>query len=220
MIEIIVTKDGSHTLFNTELEETYHSIHGALQESKHVFISHGMEFALSSGKKKLAILEVGFGTGLNALLTLQHSIKSSVHVEYTAVEPFPLTESVWTQLNYADTTEAFYLFQKMHQSEWNKSASILTNFKLRKIKSKIQQVSFSEDTFDIIYFDAFAPGKQPEMWEASLLGMIIPWMKQGAILVTYCAKGVVKRSLKNLGLSVETLPGPPGKREMIRALKR
>lgn len=220
MIEIIETKDGSHTLLNTELQETYHSTHGAMQESKHVFIRHGMEHALASGKKELSVFEVGFGTGLNAWLTLRHGMTLPVKIKYTTVESFPLVESVWSGLNYADNSDAIEIFKKLHRCEWNNPVSIQPDFEIHKINSTIQEFRVRTDAFDVIYFDAFAPNKQPEMWEPFVLDKIVSSMRSGAIFVTYCAKGQVKRNLKNLGLTVETLPGPPGKREMTRAVKK
>jgi tRNA U34 5-methylaminomethyl-2-thiouridine-forming methyltransferase MnmC len=220
MIEIILTKDGSHTLRNTVLNETYHSIHGAVQESLHVFIKHGLEFVVESGLKEISVLEIGFGTGLNAWLTAKHAAAISSSLTYTSFESFPLDESIWSQLNYATNSIEQELFSKIHQATWNQPISITPYFTLHKINQALQEAVLPVSQFDSIYFDAFAPDKQPEMWAVPIFKKIVAAMKPGAVLVTYCAKGQVKRDLKSVGLQVETLQGPPGKREMIRASKR
>jgi tRNA U34 5-methylaminomethyl-2-thiouridine-forming methyltransferase MnmC len=216
-IKIIATNDGSSSLYNEALDETYHSRHGALQESMYVFIEHGLNHLCNSKKiDSVAILEVGFGTGLNALLTLQYAIKYSIDIRYTSLETHPVTKEVWTQLNYSDTHQ---VFNKMHEAPWGEWSEIVNRFSLKKIKNELQLESLSRADYDLIYFDAFAPNKQPEMWELSVLSKITDAMNTGAVFVTYCAKGQLKRDLKSLGLVVESLPGPPGKREMVRATK-
>lgn len=220
MIEIILTRDGSQTLRNTELNETYHSIHGALQESQHVFIRQGLEYKLEQRLPRLAILEVGLGTGLNAWLTAQQIADRDVLVNYISLESFPLGHAIWSKLNYASDPRGLRLFEKVHSATWDEPVLVTPNFSLHKIKSTLQQANLSSATFDLIYFDAFAPEKQPEMWTLPSLEKVVEAMKPDAVLVTYCAKGQVKRDLKSLGLVVETLPGPPGKREMIRAIKQ
>ncbi len=217
MIEIIYTKDGSHTLRNAELNETYHSIHGAVQESRHVFIKNALDYMIELGASELAILEVGFGTGLNTWLTAKRLVEGSCKVSYTTLESMPLDESIWLKLNYAHTAEDIELFKRIHHAVWNQHASIARDFSLTKLNTTIQQASLPASSFDVVYFDAFAPEKQPEMWDIEVLKKVFFSMKQGGVFVTYCAKGQVKRDLKNLGMVVETLPGPPGKREMIRA---
>lgn len=219
MIEIIFTKDGSQTLRNLELNETYHSIHGAVQESLHVFIRHGLEFVQEKSPQKISILEIGFGTGLNAWLTARHIQDANGHVEYVTLESFPLEESIWTKLNYAEKDADKALFTRLHLADWNNPIQINNNFKLHKKHVSVQETDLPLSEFDLIYFDAFAPEKQPEMWSQDVLKKVVSTMKPGGIFVTYCAKGQVKRDLKSLGLTVEALPGPPGKREMIRAHK-
>jgi tRNA U34 5-methylaminomethyl-2-thiouridine-forming methyltransferase MnmC len=220
MIEIIPTKDGSHTLRNTLLNETYHSIYGAIQESTHVFINNGLEYCVHSGNKKaLTILEVGFGTGLNAFLTLRKSIELNIEVEYISIEPFPVPEAIWKELNYAQGAEDKQRFIQLHQSPWNILTEINSHFHLQKIDKPILQVALPKLKFDLVYFDAFAPEKQPDMWTIQVYQHLVDAMKPGGILITYCAKGQVKRDLKSIGLQVEALPGPPGKREMTRAMK-
>lgn len=220
-VTIITTSDGSHTLLNTSLNETYHSVHGALQESKHVFIQHGLDFVgKNSGKSMINILEVGFGTGLNALLTLQHATTKNLSIQYTTLETFPVEENIWSKLNYVESGEAKEQFEKLHRAKWNKEESVSSNFVIRKLHTTLQQAELELNHYDLIYFDAFAPNKQPEMWEAAMLHKITDAMKSGGLFVTYCAKGQLKRDLKSMGLTVETLAGPPGKREMVRAVKQ
>lgn len=217
---LITTSDGSHTLLNTNLNETYHSVHGALQESKHVFIQHGLDFVSKSlNKSAINILEVGFGTGLNALLTLQQSITDNLIIHYTSLEAFPVEASIWTKLNYVESAESKEQFEKLHHAPWDEPEKISSNFTLRKLHTTLQQVELELNHYDLIYFDAFAPNKQPEMWELPILRKIEAAMKPGGLFVTYCAKGRLKRDLKGLGLVVESLQGPPGKREMVRATK-
>ena len=219
-LKIIETRDGSHSLLNEQLNETYHSVHGALQESKYVFIQQGLDVVSKKpGESVINILEVGFGTGLNALLTLQASIVEDLKIHYTTLEAFPIEEDIWSKLNYAGTVDAKGWFEKVHHAEWNQLVEITQDFQLQKLHTTLQQVELEKNRFDLIYFDAFAPNKQPEMWQVSMLLKIVDAMKPGGVFVTYCAKGQLKRDLKSLGLVVETLDGPPGKKEMVRATK-
>lgn len=216
-LKIITTQDGSHSLLNEALNETYHSRHGAVQESEYVFLEKGLKFFLESAENKsVSILEIGFGTGLNALLTVNISQKGKINIRYTTLETVPIPEEIWRTLNYS--TEKF-LFEKIHTSAWNEWVTVTSQFNLFKREESIQTANLGSQQFDLIYFDAFAPNKQPEMWEHAMLEKIEQSMKSGAVFVTYCAKGQLKRDLKSLGLVVESLPGPPGKREMVRAIK-
>ena len=217
-LKIITTRDGSHSLLNEQLNETYHSVHGALQESNHVFIQHGLDF-VSNKKSSISILEVGFGTGLNALLTLQQAISNNLIVHYTTLEAYPVEEEIWAELNYTSTAESKAWFEKLHHAEWDTWVDLSTNFQLRKLKTTLQQVSLEQDHYDLVYFDAFAPNKQPELWELPILTKVANAIKTQGMFVTYCAKGQLKRDLQSAGLKVETLQGPPGKREMVRAIK-
>ncbi|GHN00683.1 hypothetical protein WSM22_21720 [Cytophagales bacterium WSM2-2] len=222
-LKIIETGDGSHSLLNETLNETYHSTHGAVQESLHVFIRNGLQFwQVRNPKKKFSILEIGFGTGLNALLTLQEAAKKNLEIEYTTIEAFPVDMAFVEQLNYAHHLrfESEKYFHELHRAEWNLPVSISANFLLKKQKGKIQDMILREKAFDIIFFDAFAPSKQPEMWEKPILEKVTKSMASKGVFVTYCAKGQLKRDLKSLGLEVESLPGPPGKREMVRGYSR
>lgn len=218
-VKIIVTGDGSHSLLNTVLDETYHSRHGALQESQYVFIKNGLDFFLDEqAPARLSILEIGFGTGLNAWLTLQRSRSLACTVQYTSLETFPLPASIWQSLNFVQTEEDKSWFDKLHSAAWNQHIAITPTFTVEKVETRLQDFSGGR-LYDVIYFDAFAPNKQPELWELSVLQRVVNQLNVNGVFVTYCAKGQLKRDLKSLGLRVESLPGPPGKREMIRAVK-
>lgn len=223
-LEIITTSDGSHSLLNTILNETYHSVHGAIQESAYVFIKNGLDYFIQlNNPRQISILEIGFGTGLNALMTLQSSLQADIPIHYTTLEVSPITSETARLLNYASLLNflnADHYFLRLHEGPWGTEQTIEKNFYISKLKSKIQEIEFYPSSFDLIYFDAFAPSKQPEMWEMNVMQKIEVAMKPGAVFVTYCAKGQLKRDLKSLGLFVETLPGPPGKKEMVRATKK
>ncbi len=219
-LKVITTSDGSSSLLNIEMNETYHSHHGALQESKHVFIDNGLKFLFEQQSvSEISIFEVGFGTGLNALLSLQEIFTLPVKINYTSLEAFPLEKEIWSQLNYADTLKLTEYYHRMHESAWDEKVNITNNFNLLKILGTLQHVNLIRPSYDLIFFDAFAPNKQAEMWTLPILEKVVHCMSQGGVFVTYCAKGQVKRDLKSLGLTVQTLPGPPGKMEMVRALK-
>jgi tRNA U34 5-methylaminomethyl-2-thiouridine-forming methyltransferase MnmC len=220
-LSIITTGDGSHSLVNIALDETYHSRHGAVQESRHVFIKNGLEYCIAQQSPSvLFIFEVGFGTGLNALLTLQQAGRNKQPVRYTTVELYPLDNKIWQTLNYAESPDDKANFNALHTIEWNVPVAINAFFEIHKIQHDILTLPLTKESFDLVYFDAFAPSKQPHLWEVPLLDKMVQSLKAGGVFVTYCAKGKLKRDLKSLGLIVETLPGPPGKREMIRALKK
>lgn len=219
-VKIIVTADGSHSLLNEDLNETYHSIHGAIQESVHVFMKSGFDHFVDRWQpEQISVLEIGFGTGLNALLTLQQAVERSIQVNYTSLEAYPLAEEVWSTLNYPDSVGLHEQFRSIHKSAWDAERVILPEFILFKKQIAIQDVLLDPEFYDVIYFDAFAPSKQPELWTFSVLQKVAEAMKKDGVFVTYCAKGQLKRDLKALGLVVETLTGPPGKHEMVRATK-
>lgn len=216
--ELRQTNDGSSTLFVPELDEHYHSIHGALQESLHVFIEAGLK---SREARSISILEIGFGTGLNAWLTAIEALKSDLHLEYKAIEKYPLTSKEVARLNYA--REEVYiahlaLFNKIHAAEWESLQTINSNFSLHKIQGDLHDFNANK-AFDLVYFDAFAPSAQPDLWTEAIFEKMFTALKAGGSLVTYCAKGQVKRNMKAVGFTIEALPGPPGKREMTRAVK-
>lgn len=225
MDELIVihTEDGSTSLFHKGLQETYHSVHGAIQESQHVFIEAGLYHWLQvSNRHHVSVLEIGFGTGLNAMLTALAAEKMAVEIEYETIEPFPLAMEMVTLLNYPfiiGTDKAKSVFQNLHQTEWNNPKEISPYFHFLKRDLRLQEADFSNEKFDLIFFDAFGPDKQPDMWDRSNMLKLAEAMKPHGVFVTYSAKGQLKRDLVSLGLLVEKIPGPPGKREMIRATK-
>ena len=223
-IQIMETGDGSHTLLNVSLDETYHSRHGALRESEYVFIQQGWHIWLAQhpGATALRLLEVGMGTGLNVLLTIRETLaRPSVAVHYTTLEPFPLGEDTLAGLNYLSMLkdDLHSHFTSLHQAPWNTPHALLPHFTLNKQLVTLEAYTPPPEGFDLIYFDAFAPNKQAELWEMPMLQKVVSMMRASAIFVTYSAKGQLKRDLKTLGLTVETLPGPPGKAEMVRATK-
>ncbi len=218
-LEIITTEDGSNTLRNPELDETYHSIHGAIRESRHVFIENGLKCFIGVDKHEISIFEVGFGTGLNAVLTLEVARAQKQMVRYTTIEPFPLPENIWSILNYPQTLSNVDDFYSIHRSQWQVGTTLDPYFELFKMRSTLQEFELEAESFDLVYFDAFAPSKQPQLWEPGVLEKVVTAIKPGGILVTYCAKGLLKRDLKALHMTVETLSGPPGKKEMVRARK-
>lgn len=220
---MIETEDGSHTLKDDELDETYHSVHGAIQESNHVFIKNGLRYYIEKTKpKSIRILEVGFGTGLNALITCLDSASKHLDIKYDAVEAFPLSSELTDKLNYPDCLkmpEAQEILSKMHEAPWNEIMSVNKYFTLYKINQTIQSLVLEGECYDIVYFDAFAPSKQPEIWNFKILSPVIRAIKREGILVTYCARGQFKRDLKTLDMDVKSLPGPPGKLEMVQATR-
>jgi tRNA U34 5-methylaminomethyl-2-thiouridine-forming methyltransferase MnmC len=220
-LNIELTEDGSHTIFIPSLNERYHSYHGALQESLHIFIKNGFQYAITD-KSLLHILEIGFGTGLNAILTYYCAEECQVRTIYTTIEPFPLNKMVYKNLNYPDLLgkeDAVPVFNKIHNSGWNKDISLSDWFIIHKINNKIEDILLPKEHFDLVYFDAFAPQVQPELWEKSIFQKIFNSLKPGACLLTYSAKGTVKRNLASAGFIIEGLGGPAGKREITRAFK-
>jgi tRNA U34 5-methylaminomethyl-2-thiouridine-forming methyltransferase MnmC len=219
-LQLIVTGDGSHSLLNKALDETYHSRHGAVQESQYVFINRGFDFFVErNSATSLSILEVGFGTGLNAWLSQQRATALGIQVHYTSLETFPLSAALWASLNFTTESDEKKIFEKLHEVEWNREVIINPCFCLQKVEESFQHFEPSNKRFDLIYFDAFAPNKQPELWEMAVLQKVYSMMAENGVFVTYCAKGQLKRDLSTIGLCVESLPGPPGKREMVRAIK-
>lgn len=218
--KIILTKDGSHSISIPEMNVTYHSVHGAIQESMHVFIQAGLkDSGLFDTIGVNSILEIGFGTGLNALLSLIEADKHKSRLYYTAIELYPLKETEVAGLNYCEQlNQPQYkpLFERIHETGWEEMYEITNHFRLTKIRSNLLDLS-SKDQFNIVYFDAFAPGTQPELWSKEIFEKLYGMMTDGGILVTYCSKGDVRRNMQSAGFTVEKIPGPPGKREMLRA---
>jgi tRNA U34 5-methylaminomethyl-2-thiouridine-forming methyltransferase MnmC len=215
--QIITTSDGSHTIYVPEIDEHYHSVYGAVQESTIIFIKSGFDFCKAA---PISILEVGFGTGLNALLTAVKSIEEKREVNYTSIENNPLDNKIISSLNYPEFAgeNGREIFQLIHSSPWNTSVDICKNFNLHKIDADFTKKRLS-GKYDLIYFDAFGPDKQTEMWTREIFSGISAITNRKGILVTYSAKGEVQRSLQTCGFEVTLLPGPPGKRQMIRAVK-
>ncbi|MFK7948465.1 MAG: tRNA (5-methylaminomethyl-2-thiouridine)(34)-methyltransferase MnmD [Saprospiraceae bacterium] len=214
------TQDGSHSVFSDKYGVSYHSKYGAIQETQHVFINAGLRLKAVE-QSEISILEIGFGTGLNAFMTYLESEKRGLTIDYIGVEAYPISMEIAKNLNFATQVqqpESQFVLNKIHEVEWERSVAINDHFKLTKVKKLFETLDY-ENQFDIIYFDAFAPTSQPELWQIPLLTSMYKALKQHGIFVTYCAKGQFKRDLKAIGFTVEAIPGPPGKREMTRALK-
>ena len=214
------TQDGSHSLFSKEYGVSYHSKYGAIQETQHVFINAGLRLKAIE-QTEISILEIGFGTGLNAYMTIFESEKRGLTIDYVGVEAYPVSKEITQQLNYAkqvNQPESQVIFDIIHDIEWDVPHLINEHFRLTKVNKRFEELGY-DSKFDLIYFDAFAPTSQPELWEIPLLTLMLNALKPNGVLVTYCAKGQFKRNLKAVGFTVEAIPGPPGKREMTRAIK-
>ena len=216
--EVIETDDGSKTLYLPEIDEQYHSVNGAISESEYVFVDKGYRYHHS---KTPLVLEVGFGTGLNCLLTAIEAKKHRRKTFYYTIEKYPLDYNLVWDLNYGKniSKEADLLFNKIHKAPWNKIETISDYFDLIKLKSDFLTHDIKELLFDVVYYDAFAPNKQPEMWQPEIFRKINSICSSKAVFVTYSAKGEVRRNLVSAGFTMERLPGPPGKRQMLRGFK-
>ena len=214
---LLVTKDGSHTVIMPSLNVTYHSMHGAVQESKHVFIDAGLNYQWSvKNDPTISVLEVGFGTGLNALLTCSEAASRQRKISYTALEPYPLTAEITKGLNYEDASG--YLAM-IHNAVWGAAVNIHEYFRLTKLKISLAEAD-AEGKYDLVYFDAFDPGTQPAIWSAESFEKIYSMMKPGGVLTTYCSKSHVRKTMMSVGFKVTKIQGPRGKREMVRAERR
>jgi len=224
--EIIITADGSSTIHIPEWDEQYHSKHGAIQEAYHVFIKHGLHHFISSElvsetPKHISILEIGFGTGLNAFITLLEAEKLKSNIDYSGVEAYPVSAEEINALNYTQTLNAenrAEVFKNLHDVSWEEKHQISNDFTLVKRKQLFSEINDTE-AYNIIYFDAFGARVQPELWTESIFKIMYKALKPNGVLVTYSAKGSVRRAMQAVGFTVERLPGPPGKREMLRACK-
>lgn len=214
------TGDHSPTLYSSQFDAHYHSIHGALTETNVVFIDAGLNY-VSQYKSDINVLESGFGTGLNCFATLQNSIQTNIKINYTTIEKYPVEVSIAQDYikNLSLNESLSELYNKLHSSAWDQTISILDNFKLLKLNQDFFEIK-EKNEFDLIYFDAFAPETQPELWTVEMFELMAGCLVHGGVLTTYCAKGYVKRNLKVAGFEVEALPGPPGKREITRAIKK
>ena len=217
--QFIKTADGSSSIYLEEMDEHYHSKHGAIAESEHIFVKNGL---LSKRTvNSIDIFEVGMGTGLNVMTSLKATNTYNLNVNYSAIEAFPIKLEELKHINFDSELEMdASLFDKIHTSKWNEPIEFFPNFFLTKYFVKMQELDLQKDLFDIIYFDAFAPEKQPEMWTEEIFERLFDSLKEEGILVTYCVKGEIRRRLQKIGFTIEKLPGPlGGKREMCRATK-
>ncbi len=218
-IRIVTTEDGSHSLFHEELNETYHSVQGAKGESLHVFIEEGLNYWLSQNQtEEIRILEIGLGTGLNAFLTAKFGEERKQKIYFTSLEPCPVEKEIYVNLNYHETEEEKEVFNKIHESEWEKEIGVTSNYTMYKTMTPLEGFNTS-NSFHVIYFDAFPPGKQPEVWFPENLKKCFDLLEEGGILTTYCAQGQFKRNLAEAGFTLETLQGAMGKKEMVRGTK-
>jgi tRNA U34 5-methylaminomethyl-2-thiouridine-forming methyltransferase MnmC len=215
------TADGSHTLYLPEMDETYHSIHGAKQESNFVFVNEGLKHLISNqpiSNEAIKVFEVGFGTGLNAMLFAMEAIKLNRDIYFESIEKFPLDPNLISQLSYFILNENY--FKDIHLAKWDESIFIHDRYELHKIAADLLEfIQQKEETFDLVLMDAFAPDKQSEMWSLEIFQKLFRNLKPGGILVTYSAKGDVKRAMRETGFVVKRIDGPPGKKHMLRAQK-
>ena len=222
--EIITTADGSKTIQLPEWNEHYHSKHGAIQEARHVFLAMGLAHCISQPWfetiERFQLLEIGFGTGLNALLTAIAAAEEKITMDYQGIEAFPVSETEWKAVDYTEQLGADHapLFKRMHLTEWGAWHSMNAHFRLKKRQQTFETIT-DEGQFDLIYFDAFGARVQPELWTEAIFECMYRALKAQGVLVTYAAKGSVRRAMQAVGFTVERLPGPPGKREMLRASK-
>lgn len=222
-LKIITTEDGSHSLYHEELQETYHSFHGAYRESIHVYMIYGLDSWLARNPRKypIRVFELGFGTGLNAWLTLVWAEQNQVPVLYHTIEPFPVEKEIYSQLNYIEHDHGIWHFHKyfeaLHTAPWNEGGPVSEYFNFKKDIVTLEEAQLYPS--DVVFFDAFAQKKQPELWKKESLEKVTDAMRPGGLLTTYAVTGQLKRTLKELGLQAEILPGPPGKKEMTRAWK-
>jgi len=214
-MELQQTTSGEYTIYIPSMDETYHSRNGAISEAKHVFLQEGMDRTTGN----IRILEVGFGTGLNALLTSQHAMESERKVFYHTLEPFQVPFELIAQIGYGKLQGDETLFNEIHQAEWEQKVAINSHFILHKTNQKLEYVALENEAYDAIYFDAFAPKKQPELWNETLFAKLFKATKPGGVLSTYSAAGQLKRDLKAVGFIIENPEGANGKREMTVALK-
>jgi tRNA U34 5-methylaminomethyl-2-thiouridine-forming methyltransferase MnmC len=218
--KLIITEDGSHSIELVGQEEQYHSVHGAIQESQHVYIDYGLH-QIAKDKDSISVLEIGMGTGLNVLLTYLYSQKNDINIKYHTLEPYPLEEDIWEQLNYTrqlSCSDCQEVFDKIHSSKWNDHYQLSDSFEFFKEDTGIIEREL-QGKYDVIYFDAFNPDLEPNLWTEEVFRKIYESMNQNSLLTTYSTKGIVKRALKSCGFKIDKKPGPTGKREILNAWK-
>lgn len=221
-MELFVTADGSHTVVSKQFDAMYHSRNGAIQETNTVFIEAGFKHLINNGFKEISILEIGFGTGLNAFMTYLEAERQGISVHYDTLETYPLSMEDILQLNYSSLLHvptSNSIFLEMHSIPWEMRTPVAPNFYLQKRLLDFLKIE-EANQYDLIYFDAFAPEAQPELWDVDMFQKMYAALRKNGVMTTYCAKGIVKRNLKSVGFSLESLPGPPGKREMTRVIKK
>jgi len=218
---IITSDDGSHTIELIGQNEQYHSTHGAIQESNHVYIKHGLEI-IAQNESEINILEIGMGTGLNVLLTWLFALEHGLKIKYLAIEAYPIEEHLWGKLNYPffiKNDKATDTFNKIHSSKWGIEEKLDKNFYFMKREELIQDSFLPKNVFNVVYYDAFNPDLEPDLWTKKVFEKVFLSMKNQSVLSTYSTKGVIKRALKSCGFKIEKKPGPPGKREILNAFK-
>jgi tRNA U34 5-methylaminomethyl-2-thiouridine-forming methyltransferase MnmC len=216
---IQLTEDGSHTIGIPDLGVTYHSIHGAIAESVHVFMEAGLDYLLKEENlTELNILEMGFGTGLNVLLSLQWNRKNNIPIHYTTIESDPLNPDEYSILNYGNFLQLGQELQVLHKAAWEQPIKINDRFNFEKVRVDLREFETIEK-FHCVFFDAFSPNQQPELWTSEIFKKIYNMLLPSGILVTYCSKSIVRRALQEAGFQVSKIPGPRGKREMVRAIR-
>ena len=216
--QLIITEDGSHSIYVPSMDVRFHSKYGAIQESMHMFIDAGLRIFMQR-QTHIRIFEMGFGTGLNALLSVLSAEKEKNRIEYVAIDAFPLEKNIQEEINYCgllNRPDMQPVFKKMHDAAWENEVDITPYFTLKKIKADFIRYA-TTDRFDIIYYDAFDPGSQPALWRLSIFKKVFEMLVPGGCLLTYCSKGSVRRTMQEAGFVVEKLPGPKGKREIVRA---
>lgn len=219
-LKLITTDDGSKSVFREDLNETYHSSRGAKGESDYVFIQKALNyFQEVTGKRQISILEIGLGTGLNAFLTARRAEELQIDINYYGIEPYPLPYEIHNDLAYGDNDQENLLLKSIHSSKWEELTPLTDHFRLQKFKTSLEEF-FINKPIDIVYFDAFAPSKQPELWSLQNLRKCFELLGHQGVLTTYCAQGLFKRNMAEVGFDVQTLEGALGKKEMVRGVKR
>ena len=219
LIEIFKTEDGSNSLLRKDIEESYHSHFGALTETNTIYIDYGYNYFCSlNNTPQINVLEIGFGTGLNAIATLKKSNQRSIF--YQTIELYPISASIAEKLAYGEKLSLKEEFDLLHKCDWEEIVEITPDFKIKKCKADACVCEFEKDFFDVVYFDAFSPDKDSELWSEDMFSKVYDSLRKGGVLTTYCCKGEIKRRMKKAGFTIAKLPGPKGKREILRAEKK